>query len=464
MKMLIQTLSDWLGGMRVLSSFEGEDIPPFHTNFYVDSREMKAGGIFVCIKGEHADGHDFIPDAIKRGAMGIITEKIYPIEQAGVFQIQVDSSLEALKHFSSKLLNEVKPKLIGITGSAGKTTSREIIQTIFETTYPCSGTIKNYNTPIGVPLSLARMPANSQYFIAEISASYPGELCETLSFLSLDHAVITGIGPSHLEFFKNEAGVFKEKINLAKSVKRGGFTWMNGDQRWYHEASSLGLSLKSFGFSSSNEVTIDRLVWLSSGMEFEVSIAKKAVATFKLNAWAKHFLLDALPSIALACQENIPVSDIQKGMASFFPGKGRGRCLQLQQGITILDEAYNANPYSMRSAISALLNIPFSRKILVLGDMLELGAKAEELHKELGAYLADFPQEIEAIIYVGEYGKIVKESSASRANKFLCTSDWTSALNILKKLCQKNTVVFVKASNGMGLHQLVDEMEKAYSC
>jgi UDP-N-acetylmuramoyl-tripeptide--D-alanyl-D-alanine ligase len=464
MKMLIQTLSDWLGGMRVLSSFEGEDIPPFHSNFFVDSREIEAGGIFVCIKGEHADGHDFIPDAIKRGAMGIITEKIYPINQPGVFQIHVDSSLEALKQFSSKLLNEVKPKLIGITGSAGKTTTRELIQTVFKTTYPCAGTIKNYNTPIGVPLSIARMPANSEYFITEISASYPGEISETLSFLSLDQAVITGIGPSHLEFLKNEAGVFKEKIKIAQKVKKEGFTWMNGDQCWYKEASSLGLSLKSFGFSSSNEVTIDRLVWLSTGMEFDVSIDKKAIGTFNLNAWSKHFLLDALPSIALAFHEGVTIQNIQEGLASFSPGKGRGRCLQLQRGITLLDEAYNANPYSMRAAISALVNIPFSRKILILGDMLELGVKAEELHKELGAYLADFPQDIEAIIYVGEYGKIVKESCASRADKFFCSSDWSSALKILHQLCQKNTVIFVKASNGIGLHHLVDEVEKSYSC
>lgn len=463
MKILIQTLSDWLGGMRVLSSFEEEDILPFHTHFFVDSREMEAGGIFVCIKGEHVDGHDYIPDAIKRGARGIVTEKIYPIQQAGVFQIHVDSSVEALKLFSSKVLNEVKPRLIGITGSAGKTTSREIMQKVFQTTFPCAGTIKNYNTPLGVPLSIGRMPANTRYFVTELSASYPGEISETLSFLSLDQAVITGIGPSHLEFLKNEAGVFQEKIKIAHKVKKEGFTWMNGDQCWYNEASLLALQMKSFGFSPSNEVSINRLLFLPDGIEFEVSVSKKTIASFKMHVWARHFLLDALPAIAIALHEAVPLSAIQEGLANFIPGKGRGRCLQLQQGITLLDEAYNANPYSMQAAMGALLNIPFSRKILVLGDMLELGADAEKLHKDLGSYLADFPQQIEAIIYVGEYGKIVKESCASKVDKFFCAPDWISALKLLHPLCSRDTVIFVKASNGVGLHYLVDEMEKTYS-
>ncbi len=460
MKMLIQNLTDWTQGYRVLSGFEAEDIPPFHCRLFVDSRSLEPGGIFVCIKGEKTDGHHFIEHAIERGAQGIITERIVKIDRPGVFQIHVDSSQEALKRLAGKIMLQLHPKVIGITGSAGKTTVKEMLQAVFSTCYSCFTTVKNYNTPIGVPLSIARMPCNTQYLMAELSASYPGEITETLSFLSLDHGILTGIGSSHLKFFGSEKDVFEEKIKLANSIKDHGKLWMNGDQCWFEKAAQRISLIHSFGMKSHNDIQATDITKTSNGLRFDVIYHGDKLGSFQLNAWGRHMIMDALPVIALALEEGVSAHLIKKSLAEFFPGKGRGRCIRLRENLTVLDESYNANPYSMQAALEALLNIPFSRKIIVLGDMLELGEQAEDLHRSLGTLIMSYSQPLDTVIYVGEYGAIVREASRIPEERFSCVGHWKDALSVVMGQQLNDTALLIKASNGMMLHCLADELER----
>ncbi len=463
MKIDLPTLTDWLGGIRVLSGYEVEDIPPFQCRMYVDSRDMEPGGLFVCFKGENTDGHFYVRNAIQNGAQGIVTEHVVKVEQAGVFQIHVASTREALKKFANHVLCAIQPGTIGITGSAGKTTTKELVQAIFGQAFSTFGTLKNYNTPIGIPLSLAQMPWDAAYFIAEMSASCPGELEEILSFVCPSYGIITSIGASHLEFFKGVEGVYEEKIKLAKNINQKEYCWMNGDQDWAKKAISENIPLTSYGFLSSNDVYAENVRTENMGISFDVHSHGTQWKNFYIRGHGKHLVLNALPAIGIAINEGIAQETIRKALNNFSPGKGRGRCLKLKNQLLILDESYNANPLSMKTSLEALLNMPFSRKIVVLGDMLELGEKAWELHLELGKWISSHETEFEKIIYVGKYGEAVKEGDMHNRSRYHCEASWKEAFDLLVSIPLHETTILIKASNGVGLFKLVEALEEKYS-
>ncbi len=460
MKILLETFADWLGGTRVISGFELDEASPLDGRIYVDSREVKPGGVFVCIKGSKQDGHDFYLQAIQNGARGIITERLLPVSEPGVFQIHTDSTTQALKRLAFHILQHIHPKTVGITGSAGKTTVRSMLESVFNSQYSSYGTIKNYNTPIGVPLSIASMPEKTAYFMCELSASYPGEIGEILSFLALDHAIITGIGPSHLAFLINEEGVFFEKIKIAEALLPSGNLWINGDQKWAEEAKKKKIPLKTFGLNANHDFYAHKIRWKEDGMSFNFSAFSDPSLSFVVQGWGLHLVQNAVVALALAFQENIASEKAFQGLYAFTPETGRGRILRKNDSWTLWDESYNANPYSMRASLDALSNVPFFRKIVVLGDMLELGEQALPCHQELGRQLSAYPQPLEAIIYVGEFGEIVKKELSQRNERFIWTKNWRSALDALLSLELTQRLIMVKASNGIGLHHLVNEMKQ----
>jgi UDP-N-acetylmuramoyl-tripeptide--D-alanyl-D-alanine ligase len=434
-----------------------ENLPEFiNLHLVIDSRLVKQGDVFGCLHGERTDGHNHISDAIQNGAIGFITDRFVDISK-NYFQIITTSAENAIKNAASQILKETNVKQIAITGSAGKTTTKEIVFSLFNPFWKTGKTQGNYNTPIGVPVSIINANREDNFFICELSASYPGEIDHNLSFMSLEAAIITGIGSSHLEFFGSIENIFSEKMKIAKSIRNKGPLLINGDQDWGWKAKLIYPNTLSFGLKNGNDIQALSIQKTKQGTSFKVKIKEKYISDFTLNTFGDHFVYDSLPGIYLSFIEGIPISDTRLALFSFQAEKGRGKLIPWIKNSTIIDESYNANPYSFSMSIQSFQSSNFSRKIAIIGDMLELGPDADKLHFELGEMIRK--SDIKAVIYKGEFNGVVQKALGNSGIQFYASDSIFTIQQILCSIVKSGDGILIKASNGVGLHQLVKELE-----
>lgn len=423
----------------------------------IDSRTIKEGETFVCIKGNNTDGYNFAIQSVNSGAIGLITESEINFEtKKPFFEIVVQNTELALKEIGKYILNTIKPVQICITGSSGKTTVKELIYSVLSQKLIVSKSFGNLNTPIGIPLSLSKIDKNTKYLVIELSASYPGEMDENLSIVNPDIGIITGIGESHLEFFSNIENVFIEKAKLAKALKKNGVLLANADNYLAKASLNLVENGYSYGISNLANIIAKDIKFLSDYSTFNVSINGNDFYGFKIKAIGEHFILDSLPAIYLALNFGLTVSEVNKGLFSFEPLTGRGRIIKLINDVIVVDDSYNANPYSFEFSINAFKKIQKIRSILVMGDMLELGSSSPELHKKVGEFINY--ASINIVLYIGEYGKYVKEKLNNNI-EFLQFEKIEDIINYLKENISLGDAVLIKGSNGMNLKSVVEELK-----
>jgi UDP-N-acetylmuramoyl-tripeptide--D-alanyl-D-alanine ligase len=431
------------------------DTTEYPLHLAIDSRNVQPGDVFVCLKGERVDGHEYAQQALAKGARGVIAQKpISCVDCTDSFLLLVDDTAQALLDIASEITKKYDSILI--TGSAGKTTTKQMLAKLLPSSYATFG---NLNTPIGLPVALTKIPNNTRWIISELSASYPGEI-ETLLplFPSSKGAILTGIGHSHAEFFSSIHEILHSKAMIFQNVTNPRACFANGHLDGLEKDLKRDcphVQLYGFDTNLTIPILIDSMNTEGTTFSFPFNGMKY---TFTVRCFGKHYALNAVACICLTLQlyPHLDQAELQKRLHDFTPGKGRGRLVRLVNGCTCIDESYNANPLSMKLALDAFGAFPCSSKVLLIGDMLELGSISDQEHEEIGRLAAEC--KAKRVFYVGQYGASFQHGYGVSEDVSYCDS-----LDHLWKELQiwikKDTVIFVKASHGVGLHALVDRLE-----
>ncbi len=431
-------------------------------NFSVDSRRIKKNGLFFAIRGERTDGHLYVKNAVDNGAIGAIIQK-----SAGnmpVFLLKVNSVKFALFELGRYARKKLKGKVIGVTGSAGKTTTKEMLNFVLRgLRSSSSATFGNANTEYSLPLFfLNDAKENSDYFVVEMGIQKPGDMNILTDIALPDFGVILNAGKSHLEYLGTVEKVAEEKFNLARFVSKNGGTFaINGDDSNLKGLlEKEGLKAVTFGFKNGNDIRARILSIFPDKMKVEFfSFGEQEDAEFKFSGI--HFIYDMLAVIAVSRLLGINLKSVVSVLSHFAPVEGRGKEKYLSGGITIIDETYNSNPLSLEYSLSRFRNRS-GELIVIAGDMLELGKKSAEFHKEAGKIIASFsPREV---ITFGTNSKFISDLCKEYGIKNVCHFDNKDSLleYVNKMKIPKGAFVFVKGSRGMHMEDVVKKMEERF--
>jgi len=426
----------------------------------IDSRNIKKNTLFIAIKGERFDGHDFIDEVVKKGAAAVlISEKNFKkIKDFNIPVITVKDTTIVLGEVAKLWRSKLKAKIIGITGSAGKTTTKEILAALLSEKFKVNKTAANYNNHIGVPLTILSTNEKYNVLVTELGTNHFGEIKYTASVASPDLALITNIGDSHLEYLKNRKGVFAEKSALLKeTIKRGGKVFINNDDK----------ILREFGKTLKNKITFA----LNEKADYKASIkcydklarpqieikSKKNVFTSTLPISGEKNVLNFTAAFAIASELGLTSLQLQKAVKKI---KSYNKRLEIKnhKGFTLINDTYNANPDSMKSSIDILNRIESrKRKIAVLGDMFELGNESKSKHIHLASFINQ--TKVDEIYSIGKMMKLMNQKLNGKTKVHQHFGERESLKNYLKSLDINNSAVLVKGSRGMKMEEFVSVLE-----
>ncbi|KMM39649.1 UDP-N-acetylmuramoylalanyl-D-glutamate--2,6-diaminopimelate ligase [Alkalihalobacillus macyae] len=418
-----------------------------------DTRKDCTNKLFVPIVGEVFDGHRFIDSAIENGATGTLWEKSkpFPKDLEGRIQVyKVEDTTVGLQKLAKQVLKEQKPYVIGVTGSNGKTTVKDMLEAVLSPKYQTYKTQGNLNNHWGLPMTVLAMPEGTDVLILEMGMSSAGEISLLTSIANPDVAVITNIGESHLLQLGSRENIAKAKMEIAEGLKTDGLLVIDGDEPLLEPVYKNTLAC---GYSATNELQIDKVEKRENGYTFTL---KNEDSPFEINLLGKHNIKNAIYSIAAARKLNVSESEIHKALSNLTLTGMRLEQDRLPSGALIINDAYNASPTSMKAAIETLVELEgFDQKIAVLGDMYELGNEEEALHRDIASAVK---APITEVITVGEKAKWIYdglvEDKAQQvpAVSFISKDEATS---YLKGKLDDRTAVLLKASRGLGLETII---------
>lgn len=412
--------------------------------FAVDSRIVREGEVFFCIKGEHSDGHDYVSQAFNKGAMLIVSERK---TNSKIPEIVVGSAREALINIANYYFNKFSAEVVGITGSAGKTTTKELTVQILSTQYNTVGNEGNKNTPIGIPISLKHLTADTELFVAELSGSHFDEIQQLMRIITPRVSVVTNVGQTHLERLDDMDGVAKAKGELISALPVGGVAILNvDDPRVYKMRELTRCKVVTFGIYNKSDVSGSLIE-----NQFVITAGTKT-CTITPKTPTIHFLYDALSAIAVGLEYGVDLKQSAQVVAEFSPVEGRGRVIKAKRGFSIIDESYNANPVSMRENLKALEKRT-GRKFAVLSDMLQMGKDAEMIHSSLGEFVSEL-----SLDGVFCYGNLSKHT-ANACPVATHFDSIESLTNSLKTKLREGDWLLVKGSNSMNIHKVIDSLK-----
>ena len=417
-----------------------------------DSRQLEKGCLFVAIKGERVDGNRFNEDAYAGGALCCMSENAPQREDRPY--LVVDSCLQAVKDMAILYREILGTKLIGITGSVGKTSTKEMIASVLSEHYHTLKTQGNFNNELGVPLTIFRLRKEHEIGIIEMGISDFGEMTRLSQIVKPDACVITNVGPCHLENLGDLDGVLRAKTEIFSHMKPEGCIYLNGDDEKLITVKETTQSITFFGEDTTSSITAREITNL--GLRGSSFVADTPKGSFEVivPVPGRHMVSNALAAIAVALDLGMCSEEIVAGISKFRPVGGHSS-ITTTENYTILDDCYNANPVSMKAGIDVLDNA-LGRKVAILGDMFELGEDEVALHGEVGAYAAK--SGIHIIICIGTLAKqIAKEAIANQMPKDHVFSYDTKeeAIEALPSIVKKEDTILVKASHGMHFEKIV---------
>jgi UDP-N-acetylmuramoyl-tripeptide--D-alanyl-D-alanine ligase len=432
---------------------------------FTDSRKPQSHGMFVPLAGERFDGHDYVQQIMSgEGAAAFLWQKDHGAPPAGN-AIEVDDTLEALQRIAAAYLREIGVSVVGITGSNGKTTTKDIVSALLGTTFKVHKTEGNYNNHIGLPLTVLSMPQDTDILILEMGMSGRGEIRLLADIAQPDVAVITNIGESHLLQLGSCAEIARAKLEIVGGLKSGGLLIYNGDEPLLPQVLAEpetvkpdGLKLFTFGISAGNDDYPTEVTSDGDGSLF--TTAQSGKDAFKLPLLGQHNVVNGLAALAVARHFGVDTDHVREGLSALKLTGMRIEVVACANGLTVLNDAYNASPASTKAAIQTLSGYETDgRKIAVLGDMLELGPEEKRFHEEIGLFAAE--HDVDALFTYGALGM----SIAKGARAFM-PSDDVHAYEDKQKLIlhlqaylHADDVVLVKASRGMRLEEIVDALK-----
>lgn len=358
----------------------------------IDSRTIAPGEAYVAIKGDRFDGHDFVEPALKSGAaLAVVGEQRAPTGSGPLLVVR-DDPLQALERIGAASRARVRGSVVAVTGSVGKTGTKEMLRLALSEVGATHSPVGSFNNHWGVPLTLARMPAETRYGVFEIGMNHPGEIRPLVKWVRPHVAIVTTVEPVHLAYFDSEAGIAEAKAEIFEGLEPDGTAVLNRDNKWFdllsERARGHGAWIVTFGESKKADVRLERASLHADASSVQVRLFGEPV-TYRLGAPGRHLVQNSLAVLAAAHAVGADVTRVVLALGKFRAPKGRGERLPLTHPagrFTLIDESYNANPASMRAALALLSQASpegRGRRIAVLGDMLELGEEAPMQHRGL---------------------------------------------------------------------------------
>lgn len=433
-----------------------------------DSTKATRGSVFVALKGERHDGHGFVGDAVRRGARCVIIHR--PVSQAiqgKATAIRVADTLKALGDLAHYRRVRLDPKVLAITGSNGKTTTKEMAAAIFESAtldgQALSGRVLktkgNFNNLVGLPLTLLRLRTRHKVAVVELGTNHPGEIRRLAEIADADAGLITSVGSAHLEGLNSLAGVAREKGALLQKIRAGGVIAVNLDDSWVRR---LGAKIKgrriTFGKGGQVRATSLRMRG-TRGMEFILQTGRQSCPV-RLNYLGRHNVTNALGAAALALAEGVKLTAIKRGLQQAKPFSMR---MQIEQwrGVGVINDTYNANPASMAAALRTLAEIkPKGARIAVLGDMFELGKHSAKAHRELGREAAR--ASLAGLYLLGREADRVRLGALEgglKPEQIVIGRDHADLARRLRERVKRGDWLLFKGSRGMKMEKVLQQLK-----
>lgn len=418
-----------------------------------DSRKVKQDFLYVPIKGERFDGHDFIKSSYDNGAICVLSENIL---DKGISYIKVDDSFQAFKDIAEYYRGLFDVKVIAITGSVGKTTTKEMIYSVLSQKYNVLKTQGNFNNEIGLPLTLFNLEEEHDIAVVEMGMNDFGEISRLSKIARPDMCVITNIGYSHVGHLKSREGVFKAKTEIFDFLKADGIAYLNGDDDMLYTLKEKRENSVFYGFDRHNDVISDDIkIHGYNGTDCRVVLPNDSV-DIHIDMPGRHLIYAAMVAAVIGHDLGVDNHQIREGVKSFSPVSKRMDIIETGE-ITIINDVYNASPESVRAAIDVLCYSD-TRKVCILGDMFELGDYAPKLHREVGEYAAK--KGIDLVICAGEMAEFISKGCIENGGTSVWFEDQKSMILKLPELIKDGDAILVKASRGMAFEKTVEALKE----
>ena len=423
--------------------------------YSIDSRTIAKGELFFAVKGERLDGHDYVRGALERGAIAAVVMK----DQASRYPdhtrlLAVDDTLLALQTLATAVRRLWGKPLIGITGSMGKTTTKEAIAHVLATRWRVLKSEGNFNNHFGLPLMLLKLEPEHDLAVIEMGMSHAGEIRALAKIAQPEIGVVTNVAPVHLEFFDSIAGIARAKYELVESLPSNGVAVLNADDEY---VSQFGRDFKgkviTYGTQPTAEVRAENVrSHGAEGSEFDV-VTPCGREHSRLPLIGDHNILNALAAISVACSREMRLADAIAALATMKPADKRGEVLQLGN-ITVINDCYNCNPKALMAMVDALTSMPASRRIVVAGAMLELGPMGEGLHRQSGEHVAE--RHIDLLLGVRGQAKAMVDAAQQKGMRAEFVETPEEAGEWLARETRPGDVVLMKASRGVKLEKALE--------
>ncbi|PSA91173.1 UDP-N-acetylmuramoyl-tripeptide--D-alanyl-D-alanine ligase [Bacillus atrophaeus] len=422
-----------------------------------DTRKLEKNQLFIPLTGENFNGHTFVGQAFENGVSAVLWNKSEPNPPQDQAVILVDDTLAALQELSKAYLQELGTRVIGVTGSNGKTTTKDMLHAVLQTQFRVHKTEGNFNNHIGLPLTVLSMPEDTEVAVLEMGMSGKGEIDLLTRLANPEAAVITNIGESHMQDLGSREGIAEAKLEITNGLKKDGILIYIGDEPLLNKR-SYSCRTKTFGADEGNDYQLKDVKQTEDGTHFSIKGIDK---TFFIPVLGKHNVLNAIAAFAAGIHFGITPDNAAKGLSGLKVTGMRLELLKSESGVSIINDAYNASPTSMKAAIELIESMEgYGKKMLVLGDMLELGDLEQEFHTECGAVIN--PAAIDYVFTYGKLGAFIaagahRHFDQERVSHF---NDKTELLQAVAEKAEKGDLILFKASRGMKLEEIVKDLMK----
>ena len=427
----------------------------------IDSRKIEAGNLFVPFKGERVDGHKYVVESIQKGAAAALWQKDVPNPPENLPILIVDDCLTALQELARNYRKQLPVKVVGITGSNGKTTTKDMTTSLLSTQYKVQKTEGNYNNHIGLPLTVLGLHEDTEVAVLEMGMSGRGEIEFLTKLACPDAVVITNIGESHLLDLGSREGIAEAKLEILQGLQDGGLAVLHGDEPLLMERIKQykgNVQVKTFGRNETNDLYPTEITQMAQGNRFKMNASTES---FELPVLGTHNILNALAAMHIAHYFSIPYEKMKAGLSGIKLTNMRMELVEGKRGEKIINDAYNASPTSMMAAIELVSNLQgYDRKILVLGDMLELGPQEEQYHLQIGEGLD--AEKTDILFTFGPLGEHIAKGAKKilGEQRVFAFRDKAELIEKLKRHVNEQTLILVKASRGMKMEEIVNALQK----
>lgn len=444
-------------GGTLLGDFD--DLDAVFTDVSTDSRTVSEGALFLPMQGERFDGHGFINNALENGAVGCITARERESYMPGKFYVKVRSVQRALRDLACYYKSLFDIPFISVTGSVGKTTTKDMIAAVLSTKYSVLKTEGNFNNDIGLPLTILRLNRDHEVCVLEMGMDHAGEIDYLAEIVKPDVAVITNIGDAHIENLGSREGIFNAKCEVLPHLKENGLAVLSGDDELLSTLrGKLDKKTVFVGKGEELEYTAYNVDTGSSHISCTIRTERGQFGA-RIPALGSHMIYPTLMAVAVAEHFNMAHDEIIRGISGFLPTKMRMNVIRCPGDVIILNDAYNANPQSMRAAAAVLGDAHDRRRVAVVGDMKELGPGSELFHRTVGGYFAE--ARVNRLIAIGDLARFIAEGAAEAGME---QADYYPTLmeaqDALRRELRAGVTILVKASRSMAFEKVVEFLQE----